>query len=44
MFQEQSKESRIVGPAVQICISPLGELQQANDREGWRGGCSGLGL
>lgn len=43
-FKEQGTESCLVGPAVQICISPLRELQQANEREGWRGDCGGLRL
>lgn len=30
----QGTESCLVGPAVQICISPLRELQQAMNREG----------
>lgn len=43
-FKEQGTESCLVGPVVQICISPLRELQQANKQEGWRGDCGGLGL
>lgn len=35
-FKEQGTKSFLVGPAVQICISPLRELKYATEQEGWR--------